>query len=188
MKRRLALLFLLLVPPSAALGQAQKAPALEFKDLRGRVRRLSDYRGKVVLLNFWATWCPPCRAEVPDLVRWQREYRRDGLQVIGVTYPPTDRAAVRGFVRRHRVAYPVLLGSKETKSLFDPGETLPFTVVIDREGRVREKIEGILLPDEFDEKVRPLLGRNAAETPAPPRTVSTAGRDRNNPSTGSWRR
>jgi thiol-disulfide isomerase/thioredoxin len=165
MIRKLALLILLFIPP-AAVGQEQKAPALALKDLRGRRHRLSDYKGKVVLLNFWATWCPPCRAEVPDLVRWQREYREEGLQVIGVTYPPTDWAAVRDFVREHKVTYPILLGSKETKVLFDSGETLPFTVVIDREGRVREKIEGILLPDEFEEKVRPLLGRSKTVTSA----------------------
>jgi thiol-disulfide isomerase/thioredoxin len=155
--RAIALLVLLVVSPPATLGQPQKAPSLALKDLRGRAHRLEDYRGKVVLLNFWATWCPPCRAEVPDLVRWQREYGKAGLQVIGVTYPPTDRTQVRRFLRRHRVTYPVLLGSKETKALFVEGETLPVTVVIDREGNVRERIEGILLPEEFEEKVRPLL-------------------------------
>jgi thiol-disulfide isomerase/thioredoxin len=157
MMRAFVLLTLLAVLPSAAAGQAQKAPAVKLKDLRGRTQRLSDYKGKVVLLNFWATWCPPCRAEVPDLVRWQRAYAKDGLQVIGVTYPPTNRAEVRRFLRRHKVSYPVLLGTRATKALFDAGETLPFTLVIDREGNVRERIEGILLPDEFEEKVRPLL-------------------------------
>jgi thiol-disulfide isomerase/thioredoxin len=145
------------VAPPAAFCQTGKAPALELKDLRGRRHRLSDYRGKVVLLNFWATWCPPCRAEVPDLVRWQREYAKDGLQIVGVTYPPTNLADVRRFVRRHKVTYPVLLGSKETRALFMGGETLPVTVVIDREGNVRERIEGILLPEEFEQKVKPLL-------------------------------
>jgi thiol-disulfide isomerase/thioredoxin len=165
--RALALLLLLVFLPAAARSQTQEAPSVTLKDLRGRVHRLSDYKGKVVLLNFWATWCPPCRAEVPDLVRWQREYRHEGLQVVGITYPPPDRAAVRSFVRRHQVTYPVLLGSKGTKALFDLSETLPFTVVIDREGRVREKIEGILLPDEFEEKVKPLLRRDVADTSAP---------------------
>ncbi|HYE57616.1 MAG TPA: TlpA disulfide reductase family protein [Rhodothermales bacterium] len=155
--RLLALLILFAVSPTAALGQTQKAPPLALKDLRGRAHRLEDYKGKVVLLNFWATWCPPCRAEVPDLVRWQREHGKDGLQVIGVTYPPADRAQVRQFLRRHKVTYPVLLGAPETKALFFEGETLPVTVVIDREGNVRELIEGILLPEEFDEKIKPLL-------------------------------
>lgn len=160
--KAIALLILLVVTPSASLGQTQRAPALELKDLRGRVHRLDDYKGKVVLLNFWATWCPPCRAEVPDLVRWQREYRKAGLQVIGVTYPPTSRAQVRRFVRDFKVNYPVLLGTKETKALFAEGETLPMTIVIDGEGNVRERIEGIVMPEEFEEKIRPLLSKVVA--------------------------
>jgi thiol-disulfide isomerase/thioredoxin len=151
-------LLLLTVLPSPAFGQdVRKAPPLALKDLRGRTVRLSNYKGKVVLLNFWATWCPPCRAEVPDLVRWQREHKGRGLQVVGVTYPPTARADVRRFVRRFRVNYPVLLGTRETKALFDQSETLPVTVVIDGEGNVRELIEGILLPEEFEQKIKPLL-------------------------------
>lgn len=157
MVKAIALLLLLAVPPPSALGQTQKAPALGLKDLRGRVHRLSDYRGKVVLLNFWATWCLPCRAEAPDLVRWQREYKDRGLQVIGVTYPPTNLADVRRFARNFKVNYPVLLGTRDTKALFVEGETLPVTVVIDRAGNVRERIEGILLADEFEEKIKPLL-------------------------------
>jgi thiol-disulfide isomerase/thioredoxin len=158
MRRVVIILLLLAALPSLGLGQeAREAPPVSLKDLRGRTVRLSDYKGKVVLLNFWATWCPPRRAEVPDLVKWQREYGGRGIQVIGVTYPPTERALVRRFVRRFRVNYPVLLGSRDTKALFIRGETLPVTVVIDRQGNVRERIEGILLPEEFEEKVKPLL-------------------------------
>ena len=159
MIKHIALLILFIIPSPAALSQTQKAPALELKDLRGRRYSLSDYRGKVVLLNFWATWCPPCRAEVPDLVRWQREHGGKGLQVIGVTYPPTNLTDVRRFVRRYKVNYPVLLGTQRTKSLFTEAETLPMTIVIDGEGNVRERIEGILLPEEFEEKIKPLLGQ-----------------------------
>ena len=130
---------------------------MALKDLKGRTVRLSDYKGKVVLLNFWATWCPPCRAEMPDLVKWQRQYNKKGLRVIGVTYPPTELSEVKEFVRSAKVNYPILLGEKETKVLFDPGETLPITVVIDREGKVREVIEGILLEEEFEQKIKPLL-------------------------------
>ena len=160
MIRRLALITLLvLLTARAAFGQSHKAPALALRDLRGRTIRLSDYRGKVVLLNFWATWCPPCRAEVPDLVKIQREYKSRGLQVIGVTYPPETRAAVRRFVRKLRVNYPVALGTKEAKRLFDEGETLPLTIIIGRDGSVIDRVEGIMLPEEFEQKVKPLLGQ-----------------------------
>ena len=148
---------LLITLPVIATGQGNQAPALALKDLRGRTLRLSDYRGKLVLLNFWATWCPPCRAEMPDLIKMQREYRSRGLQVIGVTYPPLEVKEVRRFIRKLGVNYPIALGAKETKTLFDEAETLPLTVVIDRQGNVRERIEGILLPEEFEQKIKPLL-------------------------------
>jgi thiol-disulfide isomerase/thioredoxin len=157
MVRAIALGILLILSPVAALAQSKKAPALALRDLRGRKVRLSDYKGKVVLLNFWATWCPPCRAEMPDLVKWQREYRGRDLQVIGITYPPTERREVRQFIRSIKVNYPILLGSIETKALFEQGETLPITVVIDREGNIQDLIEGILLPEEFEQKIKPLL-------------------------------
>jgi thiol-disulfide isomerase/thioredoxin len=156
--RRIVIVMLLAVLPSASFGQTgQKAPPLVLKDLRGRNLRLSDYKGKVVLLNFWATWCPPCRAEMPDLIKMQREYRSRGLRIIGVTYPPEDIVEVRQFIRQLKVNYPIALGTKETKTLFDETETLPLTVVIDRLGNVRELIEGILLPQEFEQKIKPLL-------------------------------
>ena len=158
--KHIVFVLLLLVAPVVSLAQnPQPAPPVILKDLRGRTVRLSDFKGKVVLLNFWATWCPPCRAEIPELIKWQRQYRLAGLQVIGVTYPPTNRRRVERFTRARKVNYPVLLGSKETKALFNAGETLPFSIVIDRKGNVSESIEGILLAEEFDEKVKPLLRR-----------------------------
>ena len=157
MRRAIIFAVLMAVSPIIAVGQTSHAPVLVLKDLRGRALRLSDYKGKVVVLNFWATWCPPCRAEMPDLIRMQREYRSQGLQVVGITYPPEEIAEVRQFVRKLGVNYPIALGTIETKSLFDETETLPLTIVIDREGKVRERIEGILLPQEFEQKIRPLL-------------------------------
>ena len=164
MIRKVALIAALLaVPPPAASAQDRKAPQLALRTIEGRALRLSDYRGKVVLLNFWATWCPPCRAEIPDLVRLQREYGPQGLQVIGVTYPPERRSRVRSFTRRLKVNYPVALGTRQTKASFTADETLPLTVIIDRDRSVRGFIAGILLPEEFEQQVRPLL------RPQPPR-------------------
>ncbi len=149
---------LLVVFFSLVLGQGEKpAPKLELRDVEGRALRLSDYKGKVVLLNFWATWCAPCRAEMPDLVKWQREYKSRGLQVIGVTYPPEELAEVREFIKNIGVNYPIALGDERTKALFDKGETLPVTVVVDKKGMVREFIQGILFPEEFEQKVKPLF-------------------------------
>jgi len=137
-----------------------KAPPFELRDINGRTVRLSDYRGKVVLINFWATWCPPCRAEMPDLVRLQREHGKEGLQIIGITYPPENREQVRRFARSLKVNYPIILGTRELKARFSSDETLPLTVVIDREGKVSDIIGGILLREEFDEKIKPLLMKN----------------------------
>ncbi|HEV7890416.1 MAG TPA: TlpA disulfide reductase family protein [Pyrinomonadaceae bacterium] len=157
MRRTIRVVALLLASTVAHAQEARKAPALALKDIRGRSVRLGDYKGKVVLLNFWATWCPPCRAEIPDLMKAQHQYAGRGLQVIGVTYPPEKLRDVRRFVRRLGVNYPIALGTKGTKALFDKGDTLPLTVVIDRDGNVRDVIEGILLPEEFEQKVKPLL-------------------------------
>lgn len=158
MSRVIILILLIAALQGAVAGQGKsKAPAVELRDLQGRTVRLSDYKGRVLLLNFWATWCPPCRAEMPDLVKWQREYGSRGLQVIGITYPPAEAREVRQFIRTIKVNYPILIGSAETKALFEQGDTLPVTVIIDRAGSIHGLIEGIILPEEFEQKVRPLL-------------------------------
>ena len=155
--RIILLAALLLFVPVVTLGQDSAPKELTLKDINGRKIRLSDYRGKVVMINFWATWCPPCRKEIPDLIKLQREYRSRGLQVIGVTYPPQKLAEVRKFVRKAKVNYPVGLGTEATKLLFTATDTLPMTIVIGTDGTVRDIIEGILLPEEFEQKIRPLL-------------------------------
>jgi peroxiredoxin len=165
-------LALLLVAQQPAPEPPRRAPALALKDSRGRVVRLSDYGGKVVLLNFWATWCVPCRAEAPDLVKLQRDYGGKGLRVIGVSYPPGSRRATRRFAHEFEINYPLLTGTRAAKALFTKSETLPMTIVIDREGRVREIFEGILLPEEFDEKIKPLLEEAVPHRKASPRRAS----------------
>ena len=137
--------------------QPAKAPALRLKDTKGRTFRLTDHKGKVVLINFWATWCPPCRAEIPELISLQKQYRSSGLRIVGITYPPQKLSEVRNFSAKLRINYPLALGTKATKLLFTRSETLPLTIVIDRAGNIVEIIEGILLPEEFENKIRPLL-------------------------------
>lgn len=151
-----ALILILLLSTFPVVAQNKKAPAFLLKDLQGKTVRLGDFKRKVVLINFWAVWCIPCRAEIPELIKWQDEYKSE-LQIIGITYPPNNRRKIRAFVRKMKITYPVLIGSKKTKALFDSGDTLPFSVVIDKEGNIADKIEGVIFSDEFDEKVKPLL-------------------------------
>ena len=153
---RIALLLTLALLPGP-IRQESTTPTLALKDLRGRTVRLESFKGKVVLLNFWATWCPPCRAEVPDLVELQAQYADEGLQVVGVTCPPYSRAEIRKFVKRARVTYPILLGTEGLAAKVAGTEVLPVTLVLDRDGRVRATIEGILTPEEVREKILPLL-------------------------------
>lgn len=150
---------LIVFSPASVLGQEARRPQFTLKDINGNTVRLRAYRGKVVLINFWATWCPPCRAEMPDLVRLQREHARQGLQIIGITYPPEEKTRVRRFARSLKVNYPIILGTRQIRERFSSEETLPLTVVIDRDGKVKEIISGILLRQEFDEKIKPLLNR-----------------------------
>ncbi len=153
LKPFLLLAFLL----SPVIAQPQAAPDWKLKDIAGRSIRLRDYKGKVVLLNFWATWCAPCRAEIPELVQWQRRYAKDGLQIIGITYPPQTKREILQFVRQRKINYPIIQGTAELKAYFTPSETLPCTVVLDAAGNVHATIEGILYEDEFRAKIQPLL-------------------------------
>jgi peroxiredoxin len=154
---QILLVVIIAFSPAIVSGQETKAPQFELRDIHSRIVRLSDYKGKVVLINFWATWCPPCRAEMPDLIRLQREYAKHGLQIIGISYPPQTKARVRRFARSLKVNYPIVLGTRQIRARFSSDETLPLTVVINRDGMVNEIISGILLREEFDEKIKPLL-------------------------------
>ncbi len=153
---------LLLFPyqPTEAFNQkagGQAAPEFSLKDLKGKRTRLGDYKGKVVLVNIWATWCAPCKAEMPELVRWQNEYKDRGLQIIGVTFQPYRAVDVREAIRRFKINYPILLDTGEATDLYGLIDVLPLTIVIDRDGNIRARIKGIIDAEEFEQKIKPLL-------------------------------
>ena len=142
------------VPITAA--QRPKWSDLPLKDTTGETHRLSDYRGKIVLLNFWATWCPPCLAEMPDLVNYQGEYRDKGIEIIGVTQT-SPLVRVRRIIKDQNINYEILLGTTSFARQFNVGSLLPVTVIIDQKGVVRDRIEGFITPEEFEQKVKPLF-------------------------------
>jgi peroxiredoxin len=153
----LAILLFCAIDTGAQVSVGDDAPAIVLKNTKGATVKLSEFKGKVVMINFWATWCPPCRAEIPELVKWQEQYKDKGLQIVGITVPPTNARHVAAFISKNRVRYPILYGSLKTKALFTKSQVMPLTVVIDRSGKVAAFIEGIVYEDEFKESILPLL-------------------------------
>lgn len=136
-------------------------PARSFalQDLTGQTWRMSDWRGQVVVLNFWAPWCIPCRKEMPMLVQVQKELAVQGLQIVGLSVDRADN--VRQFIRQHPVNYPILIGLNAVLDLQGRyGETrLPFTVIVDRAGRVVAEHLGELDRQALMNMLQPLLKR-----------------------------
>ena len=117
------------------------APEITRLDLAGRPVHLTDYRGKLVLLNFWASWCGPCLKEMPRFSSWQQHYGGQGLQVIGVSMDD-GAAPVRKFLVGHSVAYPILLGDVKMGEAFGGILGLPLTYLIDAQGRIAARYQG----------------------------------------------
>jgi cytochrome c-type biogenesis protein len=135
------------------------APEVELKTLEGKSFQLAELRGRVVLLNFWATWCIPCRSEIPELNNMHHDLEARGLSVVGVsTYDGAD--GVRNFWKDIKQDYPVLLGDQAVESKFAVS-ALPTTFILDREGRIRTKIIGERRRDAFEAAVKPLLEETA---------------------------
>ena len=127
--------------PQPGVG-AELAPDFTLKALDGTPLRLSDYRGKVILLDFWATWCFPCQKEISRFVDWQSKYRDQGLQVIGVSMDDSPEA-VRKFIWEFKVNYPVALGNQELVSRYGGILGLPVNIVIGRDGKIKAKHLGM---------------------------------------------
>jgi thiol-disulfide isomerase/thioredoxin len=127
------------------------------RDLEGRVIASASLRGKVTLVNFWATWCGPCRAEIPDLVALQAKYR-DQLQVIGVSEDEAGQDVVQRFAAAHNVNYPIVMVTPEIETIFPGVRALPTSFVIDREGRLMQKHVGMLTAATTEAETRLLAG------------------------------
>src|ERR1700719_2388458 len=133
------------------------APEFKLDDLDGKALTLAGSRGKVVLLNFWATWCGPCRAEIPDLIALQRKYK-DQLQIIGLTVDDDDASMVKEVVTETHINYPVAMSSSEVRIQYGGNEALPTSFVFDAQGRIVQKHEGLRDPALYETEIRALLG------------------------------
>jgi len=146
--------------PAASAMVGKPLPALTLADLDGRMHALTEYRGRRVLINFWASWCGPCLQEMPALDEAQRKFADDGVIVLGIAMDQADH--VRAFLARQPVSYPILLGSLEAPStslqLGDEAEILPFSVLIGADGRIIATHAGILSPQLLSRWLAPGQG------------------------------
>jgi thiol-disulfide isomerase/thioredoxin len=133
------------------------APDFKLTTLEGKALSLADYKNKVVLLNFWATWCGPCRAEVPDLVELQNKYK-DRVQIIGLVVDDDDQAAIKKFVAEFGINYPVALATDAMRLEYGGIPALPTSFVLDAHGRIVQKHEGLRDPVLYEVEIRALLG------------------------------
>ena len=148
-------------PDNASVKQNfPSAPDVQFTKLDGSLLHLKDLRGRVVLLNFWATWCIPCRSEIPSLSAMEKDFESRGLSIIGVSYDDTADL-VQQFQKDIPQSYQVVLGGREVGADL-PAAPLPTTYIIDREGRIREKIIGERTRTQFESSIKPLLEESQA--------------------------
>jgi thiol-disulfide isomerase/thioredoxin len=133
------------------------APSFEAQDLSGKKISPADYKGKVIVLNFWATWCPPCREEIPELISLQTQYK-DRLQIIGVSEDDDPPAKVAQFVQKVGMNYPVVMATSQITEAYGGVPALPTSFIIDQQGRVMQRHTGVYPIDTYIQEVRSLVG------------------------------
>jgi cytochrome c biogenesis protein CcmG/thiol:disulfide interchange protein DsbE len=135
------------------------APDFTLKDANGQSVKLSDYRGKVVLLDFWATWCGPCQIEIPWFIEFEQQYKSKGLEVVGVSMDDEGWNAVKPYIAEHKVNYRILLGNDTVSNLYGGLDALPTTFLIDRDGKFAFSPHiGLTAKNEFLSEIQTLLG------------------------------
>jgi cytochrome c biogenesis protein CcmG/thiol:disulfide interchange protein DsbE len=160
--------------PATMAGSVRGLPAPDFelKTVEGKVVRLSDFRGKAVLLNFWATWCPPCKIEMPWFVDLQKQYGPQGLQVVGVAMDDAGPETIARFLKEQNVNYTVVLGTEAVGNAYGGVEALPTTFYIGRDGKIVNRVFGLVSHSEIEDNIRAALKQGAvgavaaSQTPA----------------------
>jgi peroxiredoxin len=139
-------------------GKRKKAPDFTLSDYTGKTVRLADYKGKVVFVNFWATWCGPCKYEVPMFVELQRKYGSQGLTFLGISIDDPAEA-LKPFVDEHQMNYPVLvgLGHEDVQDAYGPLMGVPVTVAVGRDGNICTRYFGLRPKDRFESDIKSLL-------------------------------
>ena len=135
----------------------KEAPEFTLLDIDGTRTSLSDFKGKVIILDFWATWCPPCKAEIPHFVELYDEYKKKGLEVIGVSLDSNPEKSLPSFMEEYRINYTMLIANRNVTDSYGGIISIPTTFVIDRNGNIRKKYIGYRDKHVFENDIEELL-------------------------------
>lgn len=136
---------------------SDKAPDFSLKSIDGKIVKLSDYKGKIIILDFWATWCPPCRKGIPDLISIQNEYKND-VVVIGVSLDGDKTIKdVPGFVKEYGINYPIVYGDEKIVTAYGGIQAIPTAFVIDKKGNISDQHVGLVDKSVYVNKIKELL-------------------------------
>jgi len=138
-------------------NERKTTPDFTLKDSTGATVKLSDYKGKVVLLNFWATWCGPCKIEIPWFMDFQKSYKDRDFAVLGVSMDEDGWESVKPYIEEHKINYRVVVGNDQVSQLFGSIDSLPTTLVIDREGRIASMHIGLVAKNTYQKEIEQLL-------------------------------
>jgi peroxiredoxin len=137
--------------------ERKTAPGFLLKDANGATVNLADYKGKVVLLNFWATWCGPCKVEIPWFIEFQQQYKDRDFTVIGVSMDDDGWKSVTPYVTEHKINYPIVIGNDQVSQLYGGIDSLPTTYIVDRAGRVAATHVGLVDRSDYLNEILNLL-------------------------------
>lgn len=152
--------------------RGKPAPAFTLKTLDGKTVSLADYQGKAILVNFWATWCSPCKIEMPWLVDLQQQYGPQGFQVLGIAMDDASPEEIGKFSRKMGVNYPVLLGTEAVGNAYGGLPYLPTSIYVGRDGKVVSYVYGIKSHSDFESDIKNILAGAPVSANAQPATTT----------------